>query len=397
MKRIAIVGAGASGCLSAVLVKRSHPNYDVVVFESGPRPMAKLALTGGGRCNITNTFENVDELKKVYPRGAQLLKKAYYEFGPQQTFDWWESQGIRLCVEQGGRVFPCSQDAMQVVDKLRSLMHEAGVDLRCSCKVTALKPSDTGYVLTCADGREESFDKVLVSSGGGALNMLPADIEIEPCVPSLFTFKLDCQELKALMGISAPQVELLLAGTKFKSNGALLVTDWGVSGPAVLALSSFAARYLSEQQYRGFLIVNWLSSSQNEAMNWLETQSKVNGGKLISNVHPEQLSQRLWDFLLSRAGLRPDQRWSELGSKGKTRLLSVLCCDTYQITGRAKFKDEFVTCGGVSLKEVDASTLESKKYPGLFFAGEMLDIDALTGGFNLQAAWTTAYLASRGI
>ncbi len=221
------------------------------------------------------------------------------------------------------------------------------------------------------------------------------DIEIIPPVPSLFTFKLSDPGIKELTGTSVDDVTLALAGTKFRSSGTLLLTDWGISGPATLRLSSYAARYLSETAYKATLLINWLSTTEAGAREWLNSVS--DGQKLLANVHPEGLSARLWKHLLNRAGLREDIRWAELGSKGLNRLVAVLTADSYEITGRAKFKEEFVTAGGVSMSAVDPSTLESRRCPGLFFAGEVLDIDALTGGFNLQAAWSTGATVARSI
>ena len=332
----------------------------------------------------------------MYPRGEKLIRQAFRAFSPEDTHRWWEAEGVRLVAEPDGRLFPASQDAMQVVRTLERLMRQLGVEVRCKAKVEKISNEAGGYRLTLAGGETIRADKVVVTTGGGALGLLEGlDIDIIPPVPSLFTFKLSDPGIKDLTGTSVDGVTLALAGTKFRSSGTLLLTDWGVSGPATLRLSSYAARYLSEAAYKATLLINWLSLTEAGAREWLSSVS--DGQKLLANVHPESLSARLWKHLMNRAGLREDIRWAELGSKGLNRLVAVLTADSYEITGRAKFKEEFVSAGGVSMSTVDPSTLESRRCPGLFFAGEVLDIDALTGGFNLQAAWSTGILASRSI
>ena len=395
-EKVVIIGAGAAGCFCAIELKRRTPGAAVTVLEAGARPLAKVSVTGGGRCNISNTFASVGTLSEVYPRGEKLIRQAFRAFSPEDTHRWWEAEGVRLVAEPDGRLFPASQDAMQVVRTLERLMRQLGVEVRCKAKVEKISNEAGGYRLTLAGGETIRADKVVVTTGGGALGLLEGlDIDIIPPVPSLFTFKLSDPGIKDLTGTSVDGVTLALAGTKFRSSGTLLLTDWGVSGPATLRLSSYAARYLSEAAYKATLLINWLSLTEAGAREWLSSVS--DGQKLLANVHPESLSARLWKHLMNRAGLREDIRWAELGSKGLNRLVAVLTADSYEITGRAKFKEEFVSAGGVSMSTVDPSTLESRRCPGLFFAGEVLDIDALTGGFNLQAAWSTGILASRSI
>jgi len=237
-----------------------------------------------------------------------------------------------------------------------------------------------------------------VTTGGGALSLLEGlDISIEKPVPSLFTFKLADAGIKALTGTVVDDATLTLAGTKFRSRGILLLTDWGVSGPATLKLSSYAARHLVEVGYSGSLLVNWLSATENDARAWIDAAKQASPQKMVASVHPDGLTDRCWRHLLTRSGLREDIRWAELGSKGENRLVNSLTADAYEITGRSRFKDEFVTAGGVAASAVDPATLQSRRYPGLFFAGEILDIDAITGGFNLQAAWSTGSLVAKNI
>ena len=396
-KRIAIIGAGAAGCFCAIALKRRLPCAAVTVLEAGARPLAKVAVTGGGRCNISNTFESVGSLAEVYPRGEKLVREAFREFSPFDTHRWWEAEGVRLVAEPDGRIFPASQDAMQIVRTLERLMRQLGVEVRCRAKVVAIRHESASYSLTLADGSSFSADRVVVTTGGGALSLLDGlGIDIVPPVPSLFTFKLSDPDLKALTGTSVENVTLSLAGTKFRSHGTLLLTDWGVSGPATLRLSSYAARHLADSSYRAPLLIGWLSLPEAEVRSLLAAHT-TDAAKMVANTPPSGISSRLWHHLLRRAGLREDIRWAELGSKGFNRLVSVLVADSYDITGRAQFKEEFVTAGGVSMSAVRPSTLESRQHPGLFFAGEVLDIDALTGGFNLQSAWSSAALVAHNL
>lgn len=385
--KIAIVGGGAAGCFCSIELKRRLPESEVTVFESGVKPMAKLALTGGGRCNLTNSFENIGNLSEAYPRGAQLMRRALCFFSNEDTCRWFEKEGVRLVVQDDCCVFPVSQDAMQIVRTLASLMKRLGVNLLCNSRI-----SDVSSLL-------ESYDCVVVCSGGGALKMLDKlDIKIERLVPSLFSFNLPEDKIRELTGAVVENVSLGIPGTRFRSEGPLLVTDWGISGPAVLRLSSYAAVYLSEHDYECDVIVNWAAGMhQNEVTDYLKSFLSSNGNKMLSSVHPAFLTSRLWNYLVRKCGVREDLRCSEAGSKTVNRLCGVLSTDTYHVRGKNRFKDEFVTCGGVSLSEINLSSCESKKYPGLYFAGEVLDVDAVTGGFNLQAAWSTAMLAADSI
>lgn len=418
MMRIAVIGGGAAGCFCAVEMKRRLPEADVTVYEAGRRPMAKLAVTGGGRCNITNTFEGVGSLAKVYPRGDKFMKRALKRFGPDGLLRWFEAEGVRFVAQPDGCVFPESQDAMQIVRTLEKLMRRSGVRLVCGRRCVRIVPvsaclseespesvhggaasvSAGGFVLEFSDGCRETADKVVLTAGGSSSaflrTLLPDTVEIVPTVPSLFTFRIADEGLRTLMGTVIDNATMSIAGTAFRSEGALLITDWGVSGPATLKLSSYAARYLAEREYSAPLLVNWTGLTETEAREWLCRTESAGPRRRLGSSHPSGLTGRLWEHLISRAGLRPEMRWPELGPKGRNRLAAVMTADQYRICGRAAFKEEFVTCGGVSLSSVDLGTLECRSVPGLYCAGEVLDIDAVTGGFNLQAAWSCAYLVA---
>lgn len=402
MKSTAIIGAGASGCFTSILLHRRHPDWKITVFEAAKRPMAKLAVTGGGRCNITNSFEHVRSLKDVYPRGTNLMKRLLKSFSANDLLAWFENEGIRFTTQEDGSVFPCSQDAMQIVRCLERLMSESGVKLSCSTRV--LKITDLGdhrHRLTFADGREEDFDNVILSSGGTSADflrsMLPQDIEITPTVPSLFTFRTGDNALKSLMGIVVEHTRLSIPGSGISSEGILLVTDWGLSGPAALKLSSYAARFLNEKQYRAPLCINWAGCTENEVHEEIALLAEANSKKLVVNAGLSRLSIRLWKHLCQKSGISGESRWADLGKKATNKLCSTLCADNEDIVGRVNFKEEFVTCGGVALSEINSADMECKKHSGLYFTGEVLDIDAVTGGFNLQAAWSTAFAVAAGL
>lgn len=398
MNRIAIIGAGAAGCFCALLLKRQRPDLDVDLYEAGPKALAKVAITGGGRCNLTNSFAEIRSLKEAYPRGEQLVKRAFCQFDNETTMQWWEQEGVRLITQEDQCVFPKSQDAMQIVHTLLHGLERAGVRLHLNHKVVKINPN---YCIQFADGKSVMADKVVVTTGGSpkmeGLSFLSSlNLKLEQPVPSLFSFNI--QGMSPLMGIVVDPVTVGLAGTKFRSTGALLITHWGMSGPAVLKLSSHAARHLAECGYKAQLLVNWLDdATEEETRQRIDAMQKEQGGKQVGNTHLPELSSRLWQALIERAGIRSDQRWSEVGRKQMNRLVAVLTADVYAVEGQSRHKEEFVTCGGVSLSNLNLNTLEVKQYPGLYLAGEVLDVDAITGGFNLQAAWSMGYVVAMHI
>jgi len=399
MKRVAIIGAGAAGCFCAALLREWAPELSVTVFEAGAKPMAKLAITGGGRCNLTNDFQGIQSLAEAYPRGERVMKRALKVFSQEDTIAWFTAHGVPCVLQEDHCWFPQSQDAMDVVRALQRAMR--GADVRLNTKVISTchseRSEESGSFVVKTLQDDNSFDYVVVTTGG-APKGLPflegLELELVPPVPSLFTFTVKDAALNALTGLVL-EAQMGLQGTSFKAQGPLLITDWGFSGPATLKLSSYAARHLAETGCKGTLAVNWLCANEEEVRGWLQRSASAHPQKLVSSVHPVQ--QRLWDYLLAKAGLREGLRWAELGSKGLNRLTAVLTHDTYPLSGKSKFREEFVTAGGVALSNIGLNTLESKQYPGLFFAGEVLDIDAITGGFNLQAAWSTGYVCAESI
>ncbi|MBP5742300.1 MAG: aminoacetone oxidase family FAD-binding enzyme [Paludibacteraceae bacterium] len=404
-KKIAIIGAGAAGCFCAVNIAEMSDEMDVCVFEAATRPMHKLSLTGGGRCNITNPFDEVDSLAEVYPRGHRLLKSLFYSLDNERTAQWFENHGIRLYAQDDNRIFPQSDDAMEVVDRLAELMAEHNVRLTTNSKVTAINKHDDGkFSLTFADDgdRKETFDGVVVTTGGMSHSPLMESLralghEMAEPVPSLFSLKVKDDALTSLMGATVASASVMITGTKLRAEGGLLVTHFGFSGPAVLRLSSYAARALAESNYRCEIAVNWTNTSEDETRASIQKLIKANAAKNVLSAHPEQLTKRLWEYLTAKAEISKDRTFAELGKKNVNKLVTVLTSDTYHVNGRGQYKEEFVTSGGVALSGINPKTLESKSVAGLFFDGEVMDIDAVTGGFNLQAAWTTGYVAARNI
>ena len=387
--KTAIVGGGAAGFFLAINLKEMMPDMQVTIFERSQHVLAKVEISGGGRCNCTNSFEEVTDLSQVYPRGHRLLKRLFNNFDYRDAYRWFEDHGVPLVIQDDQCVFPQAQDAHAIIDCFLSLARRYHIDIQKGCKVQSLE-------------NVKGFDYVAVTTGGspkgeGLRWLAELGHEIEAPVPSLFTFAIHDKPLQALMGV-VTDVEALIPGTKLRASGPLLITHWGVSGPAILKLSSHAARYLAENNYRVPLAIRWLSLTDQEMTSLLYEQVATQPKKLLTTYNPFGLQQRLWAYLVEKAlDTRHQIRWAEMNKKDVNRLVNVLLNDTYQMVGRAPFKDEFVTCGGVSLKAVNPSTLESKQVPHLYFAGEVLDIDGITGGFNFQAAWTTAYTVASAI
>ena len=387
--KTAVVGGGAAGFFLAVNLKEMMPDMQVTIFERSQHVLAKVEISGGGRCNCTNSFEEVTDLSQVYPRGHRLLKRLFNNFDYHDAYRWFEEHGVPLVIQDDQCVFPKAQDAHAIIDCFLSLARRYHIDIQKGCKIQSLEDvKDYDYVVVTTGG----------SPKGEGLRWLAAlGHEIEAPVPSLFTFAIHDKSLQALMGV-VTDVEAMIPGTKLRASGPLLITHWGVSGPAILKLSSHAARYLAEYDYQAPLAIRWLSLTDQEITSQLYEQVAMQPKKQLTTYNPFGLQQRLWTYLVEKAlDARSQIRWVELNKKDVNRLVNVLLNDTYQIAGRTSFKEEFVTCGGISLKAVNPSTLESKQVPHLYFAGEVLDIDGVTGGFNFQAAWTTAYTVASAI
>ena len=394
--RTAIVGGGAAGFFLAVNLKEMCPEMQVTIFEKSKKVLAKVEVSGGGRCNCTNSFEAVTDLQQVYPRGHRLLNRLFKTFDYRDAYEWFEAHGVRLVTQEDHCVFPMSQDSHTIINMFLAEAKRHGVEIRTGCKIESLE-------------QLAEYDFKVITTGGMPKGIVPNQTTPSPSllfkegsivspVPSLFTFSIDDDELRKLMGTVVEDATASIPGTKYRSTGPLLITHWGMSGPAILKLSSYAARDLHEHNYQMPLAVNWTSRKEPEIQQELHEIIARHPQKQIGTIRPFNLPTRLWDYLVQKTlGERAQNRWQNLNQKELNRLTNALCNDQYQIAGRAAFKDEFVTCGGIDLASVNQNTLESKTLPQLYFAGEVLDVDGVTGGFNFQAAWTTAYCVAMAI
>lgn len=403
MMHIAIIGGGAAGFFSAIHAKENYPNAQVTIYEKSAKVLAKVKVSGGGRCNVTNGCTSISTLVEAYPRGGKFLKKLFPQFHTKHTMEWFERRGVRLVIQADNCVFPASQDSQSIIDCFLSECNRLKILIQPNSGVSKIEPLLSQKIkLYFVDNEKDIVvDKVIVSTGGSPKRSGLAWLEalgqpLEESVPSLFTFNMPSEPIKQLMGVVVENARVSIRGTKLLGDGPLLITHWGMSGPAILKLSAFGARILSEKNYEFVAQVNWTNEpNQEKVIHYLKTIVNEHPQKQLSSFKPYALPERLWLFLLEKIQLLPQKRWIDLGNKGLNKLLNVLVNDEYAVKGKTTFKEEFVTCGGVSLEGVNPKTLESKVIKNLYFAGEVLDIDGITGGYNFQAAWTTAFVAAQ--
>lgn len=388
--RTVVIGGGAAGFFAAVNLKEMMPEMEITIFERNTRVLNKVEISGGGRCNCTNSFAHVGDLQSVYPRGHRLLRRLFKQFGHQEAYQWFETHGVPLVTQDDDCVFPAVQDSHAIIDCFLRLSHRYHIQICHGRKIDRL--NELGH-----------YDYAVVTTGGSpraaGLQWL-ADMGHETIspVPSLFTFSINDARLTELQGLVVDHVTAHIPGTKLKSTGPLLITHWGMSGPSILKLSSLAARMLAEAGYSMPFTVNWTGMNDNELHEVLCHAAVREPQKQLTTYCPIAVPSRLWTYLLEKAlSERSRIRWSDANKKDINRIVNTLTNDNYQIAGRAAFKDEFVTCGGISLNSIHPQTLESRHVPHLYFAGEVLDIDGVTGGFNFQAAWTTAFVVAKAI
>ncbi len=400
---IAIIGGGAAGFFSAIAAKENHPNAQVTILEKSTKLLSKVKISGGGRCNVTNGSTSIKELSKAYPRGGKKFKKALSIFSTQHTMEWFESRGVPLMIQEDNCVFPVSQNSQSIIDCFFSEIKRLEIQIETSKGVQSIEPIAEQLKLSFIKDKfpPEIFDKVIVATGGSpkrsGLEWLEAlQHKIEDPVPSLFTFNMPSEKVTELMGVVIEKTQVSIQGTKLKSDGPLLITHWGMSGPAILKLSAFGARILSEMGYEFKVQVNWVNELNNQiVLEHLQEIVTIHSQKILANVKPYFLRERLWLYLLEKSDLSSKKKWCELGKKGLNKLVTVLTNDIYAVKGKTTFKEEFVTCGGVSLESIDFNTMQSKVCKNLYFAGEVMNIDGITGGYNFQSAWTTGFIAGQ--
>ncbi len=409
LTRVTVVGGGAAGFFGAIAcAEKLGDRGRVTLFETTAHPLAKVRISGGGRCNTTHSCFDPRELVKRYPRGGRELLGAFHRFQPRDTIAWFAERGVELKTEEDGRMFPTTDDSATIVECLMRAAQKAGVEIVTSCGVRKLERSAAGeggssFWITLTNDTEFRCERVLIATGGNKSSAGLAIAQalghtIEPPVPSLFTFHIDDKRLEGISGVSVENAVASVPGTKLKESGPLLVTHWGLSGPAILKLSAWGARELANRNYEFPVAINFAPPHTREtALRELTTAREKNPKKQLATWSPFGFPQRLWEKLVIGAGLAPTAIWTSVSNQALSALAGQVTAAEFQVVGKSLFKDEFVTCGGVRLSEIDFKTMQSRLVPGLHFAGEVLDIDGVTGGFNFQAAWTTGWLAGQAM
>ncbi|APG28129.1 flavoprotein [Syntrophotalea acetylenivorans] len=400
---VAIIGGGAAGFFAAISVKENYPDATVVIFEKSKNILAKVKISGGGRCNLTNGCESIKELAVAYPRGGNALKRAFRIFNNHDAMRWFEERNVPLVIQEDNCVFPLSQDSQSIIDCFLQQASRFNIHIELERGIKGIEKAGDKLKLSFIGGKvlPRTFNKVIVATGGSPQRAGLEWLEklghrIADPVPSLFTFKMPDETITELMGIVVKPTLVSIQGTKLKSEGPLLITHWGMSGPVILKLSALGARLLSEKHYDFKIQVNWTNvRNQDLVVSELKRVVTEHPKKILSNLRPYNLPERLWGYLLAKSNLPPSKKWGELGKTGLNRLVDLLTNDTYSVRGQTQFREEFVTCGGVSLESIDFKTMQSKVCKNLYFAGEVMDIDGITGGYNFQAAWTTAFIAAK--
>lgn len=396
---VAVIGGGAAGFFAALSVAHHHPDARITLYEKSNKLLSKVRISGGGRCNVTHDCLEARKLAKYYPRGEAFLRKAFGLFAVKDTIDWYSTHGVDLKVEADGRMFPTTDNSATIADTLLRTASSHGIRIDLSSAVSAIGCCEGRFILSIHD-QEVEADRVIVTSGGhpqqGSYTWLQGTgHSLVPPVPSLFTFNIPDDPIRDLMGVALP-ARVRIAGTKLESLGPVLITHWGLSGPAILRLSAWGARILHGMDYTFTAQVNWVEGrSEDELRMLFSERADELDRKLAQNADPLRLPKRFWLHQLAKAGIAPDKPWGVIPKKDRNRLIDLLTNDRFQVVGKTTFKEEFVTAGGIPLDEVDPLTMQSRKCPGLYFAGEVLDIDGITGGFNFQAAWTTGHIAGR--
>ncbi len=411
-KKVVVVGGGAAGFFCAIQVAELHPHWEIIILEKSNKLLSKVKVSGGGRCNVTHACPDVEQLLKKYPRGPRFLKKAFYQFATKNTIEWFANNGVQLHTEKDGRMFPTTNSSDTIIDcflrkvhqyKIQVLTQHEVLDIKQHAENTSSTSLKNNFTIQLQGRENMQADAICLATGG----MLKSDRlswltqfghSIVAPVPSLFTFNTVDKKITTLMGVAVDKASIQWRGNKNIEIGPLLITHWGISGPAAIKLSAWCAREMAEANYEGAIIINWTTTFNESTlkMEWINFRMDF-GKREMGSKNPFDLPQRLWHFLLQEAGVAMNTKWADLKSVNQNTLIQLLTRYTLEIKGKTTFKEEFVTCGGVDVKDIDAQTMESKLVPGLHFAGEMMDIDGITGGFNFQHAWTSGWLAAQHI
>jgi predicted Rossmann fold flavoprotein len=403
-KHLVVIGGGAAGFFCAINAAEKNKNLQVTIVEKTANILSKVKISGGGRCNTTHACFEIEALSKFYPRGERFLKKAFHWFNTNDTIEWFSKRGVTLKTETDGRMFPSTNNSQTIIDCLLSEAHKYGIKIITQTTIEAIEPHDNNWQIKCLQKAPITANFVCVATGGfpkatqfNWLTQLGHTIELP--VPSLFTFNIPNNTITALMGLSVANVQVKITGTKLATQGPILITHWGLSGPAILKLSAFAARELANKNYEFNITVNWCSALENydSIKQYLLKEKNTKATQLIANSSFSLIPKRLWHYFVDLAGISNQQTWATATTTQLNLLATILTQQDFKVKGKTTFKEEFVTCGGIKLNEIDVNTMQSKKCNNIFFVGEVLDVDGVTGGFNFQNAWTTGFIAAKAI
>lgn len=398
-----MIGGGAAGFFTAINAAQLNPALEVTILEKSGKILSKVKISGGGRCNVTHACFDISDMIRNYPRGGQFLRKAFHQFFTTDTIDWFESRSVKIKKEADGRMFPVTNQSQTIIDCLIKEANRYGVAIQMNREVKKIENRDESFILTCQNGETLTADILCVACGGfpkaSHFEWLEAlGHTISTPVPSLFTFNLPAHPITKLMGVAADPVRVKIAGSRLEQEGPVLITHWGLSGPAILKLSAWAARELADRQWNFEATLNWSPRyHDNSLREQIQEWRKEKATQKIHGKNEFGLPARLWEFILDSAGIDASMRWADLPARLANQLIQLVTQYKLEVKGKTTFKEEFVTAGGISLSEVDPQTMMSKKRPNLFFAGEILDVDGVTGGFNFQNAWTTGFIAAKNI
>ncbi len=402
-RKLVVIGGGAAGFFCAINAARMNPAMQVIILEKTNKLLSKVKVSGGGRCNVTHACFEIPELVKKYPRGQNFLKKTFHWFSPGNTVEWFKERSVSLKTEADGRMFPQTDNSQTIIDCLLREANKYHVQIQMNAAVEHIEKSGAGWILKLNNNRQLQTDFLCIASGGYPKSsqfdwLLQVGHTIENPVPSLFTFNMPGNPVTKLMGVSVDKATVKIAGTKLNETAPLLITHWGMSGPAILKLSAWGARELAEKNYHFTAIINWLPAyNENSLREEWQTMRQKYASQKMSFKNPFGLPNRLWLYLLEQSAIREEIRWGEAPAAFQNKLIKNLVSQEFNVSGKTTFKEEFVTCGGIKLSEIDANTMQSKIHEGLFFAGEIMDIDGITGGFNFQHAWTSGWIAAKAI
>ena len=402
-KRLIVIGGGAAGFFCAANAARLNPALEVIILEKSNKLLSKVKVSGGGRCNVTHACYSIADMIKKYPRGSAFLKKAFHHFFTNDTIAWFKERGVVLKTETDGRMFPVTDNSQTIIDCLMNDANKYAVEVRMNQEVKGIYSNEGKWNLLMKDDTVLPADFICIASGGYPKILQyswlkKSEHSIEEPVPSLFTFNMPGNPVTALMGVSVENVSVKIVGSKLTEEGPLLITHWGMSGPAILKLSAWGAREFATGNYEFTILINWIPDfNENSLREKIQKLRFELASQKIINRNPFGLPNRLWEYLLIQSGVQADLRWADLPAKEQNKLIKNLCANEYAVKGKTTFKEEFVTSGGIQLNEIDFNTMQSKKHPALFFAGEIINVDGITGGYNFQNAWTTGWIAAKAI